>query len=122
MSILQEILDWTKGLPEWQSDAVARLLAKQTLTIEDQDDLFALLKAAHGITDPKDRKPKPLTADQIPAPVQAATHVELRAIKSMRHVNAIAENQRLPFGASGMTVIYGDNGSGKSGYRRRDMA
>ncbi len=112
MSILQEILDWTKGLPEWQSDAVARLLAKQTLTIEDQDDLFALLKAAHGITDPKDRKPKPLTADQIPAPVQAATHVELRAIKSMRHVNAIAENQRLPFGASGMTVIYGDNGSG----------
>ena len=61
MSILQEILDWTKGLPEWQSDAVARLLAKQTLTIEDQDDLFALLKAAHGITDPKDRKPKPLT-------------------------------------------------------------
>lgn len=122
MSILQEILDWTKGLPEWQSDAVARLLAKQTLTIEDQDDLFALLKAAHGIPDPKDRKPKPLTADQIPAPVQATTHVELRAIKSMRHVNAIAENQRLPFGASGMTVIYGDNGSGKSGYRRRDMA
>lgn len=118
MSILQEILDWTKGLPEWQSDAVARLLAKQTLTIEDQDDLFALLKAAHGIPDPKDRKPKPLTADQIPAPVQATTHVELRAIKSMRHVNAIAENQRLPFGASGMTVIYGDNGSGKSGYSR----
>lgn len=70
MSILQEILDWTKGLPEWQSDAVARLLAKQTLTIEDQDDLFALLKAAHGIPDPKDRKPKPLTADQIPAPVK----------------------------------------------------
>jgi len=118
MSIFQEILDWTKGLPEWQSDAVARLLAKQTLTIEDQDDLFALLKAAHGIPDPKDRKPKPLTADQIPAPVQATTHVELRAIKSMRHVNAIAENQRLPFGASGMTVIYGDNGSGKSGYSR----
>jgi hypothetical protein len=29
MSILQEILDWTKGLLEWQSDAVARLLAKQ---------------------------------------------------------------------------------------------
>ncbi|WP_022960131.1 MULTISPECIES: AAA family ATPase [Gammaproteobacteria] len=118
MSILQEILDWTKGLPEWQSDAVARLLAKQTLTGEDQDDLFALLKAAHDIPDPKDRKPKPLTADQIPAPVKVTTHVELRAIKNMRHVNAIAENQNLPFGTSGMTVIYGDNGSGKSGYSR----
>lgn len=118
MTLLQEILDWSMSLPAWQSDAVARLLAKQTLTAEDQDDLFALLKAAHGISDPKDRKPKPLTAEQIPAPVKATTHVELRAIKNMRHVNAIAENQRLPFSSTGMTVIYGDNGSGKSGYSR----
>lgn len=116
--ILHEILDWSKNLPKWQSDAVARLLAKQTLTADDQDDLLALLKADHGIPDPKDRKPKPLTADQIPAPVKATAHVELRAMKNMRHVNAIAENQYLPFSAAGITVIYGDNGSGKSGYSR----
>jgi energy-coupling factor transporter ATP-binding protein EcfA2 len=94
------------------------LLAKGALTGDDLDDLFALLKAAHGIPDPKDRKPKPLTADQIPAPVKATTHVELRAIKNLQHVNAIAENQCLPFSAARMTVIYGDNGSGKSGYSR----
>ena len=118
MSILQEILAWTQGLPAWQSDAVARLLAKQTLTMDDNEDLFALLKLAHGIPDPKGRQPKPLTADQIPAPVAVATHIELVAMKNMRNVNAIAENQRLPFNATGMTVIYGDNGSGKSGYSR----
>lgn len=118
MTLLQEVLAWSTSLPVWQSDAVARLLANQTLTAEDQDDLFALLKAAHGIPDPKDRKAKPLRADQIPAPLKATTHVELRAIKNMRHVNAIAENQHLPFSAAGMTVIYGDNGSGKSGYSR----
>lgn len=118
MSILQEILVWTRELPAWQSDAIARLLAKQTLTAEDHDDLFALLKSAHGIPDPKGRKPQPLTADQVPAPINVTMHVELRAMKNMRHVNAIAENQYLPFGAKGMTVIYGDNGSGKSGYSR----
>jgi ABC-type cobalamin/Fe3+-siderophores transport system ATPase subunit len=118
LSILHEILGWSKSLPAWQSDAIARLLAKQTLTADDQDDFFALLKAEHGIPDPKDRKPKPLTTDQIPAPVNATTHVELRAMKNMRHVNAIAENQYLPFSAAGLTVIYGDNGSGKSGYSR----
>lgn len=118
MSILQEILSWTQGLATWQSDAVARLLAKQTLTAEDQGDLFALLKAAHGIPDTEDRKPKPLTADQIPAPVKVTTQVELLAMKNMRHVNAIAENQHLSFSAAGVTVIYGDNGSGKSGYSR----
>ncbi|MDO8311447.1 MAG: hypothetical protein Q7T25_05855, partial [Sideroxyarcus sp.] len=118
MSILQEILSWAQGLPAWQSDAVARLLAKQALAAEDVDDLFALLKLSHGIPDPKGRTPKPLVADQIPAPVKVSTHVELHAMKNMRHVNAIAEDQRLPFGTSGLTVIYGDNGSGKSGYSR----
>lgn len=118
MSILQEILDWTQGLPAWQSDAVARLLAKGTLTAQDQDDLFALLKSAHGITDPEGRQPKPLTADQIPAPIAVTTYIQLLAMKSMKNVNAIAENQRLSFSATGMTVIYGDNGSGKSGYSR----
>ncbi|HEL5340863.1 TPA: AAA family ATPase [Stenotrophomonas maltophilia] len=118
MTILQEILVWTQGLPAWQSDAVARLLAKQSLAAEDLDDLFALLKLAHGIPDSKGRIPKPLTADQIPAPVNETTQIELLAMKNMRHVNAIAENQRLPFCATGLTVIYGDNGSGKSGYSR----
>jgi len=118
LTILQEILKWAEGLPPWQSDAVARLLIKQTLTMDDLDDLFALLKAENGIPDPQGRTPKKLTADQIPAPIIASMNVELRAIKNMRYVNAIAENQRLPIGPSGLTVIYGDNGSGKSGYSR----
>lgn len=118
MSLLQEILNWSQSLPDWQSDAVARLLAKQTLTVEDQEDLYSLLKLAHGIPDVKNRKAKRLAADQIPAPVKPLTHVELLAIKNMRFVNAIAENQHLPFGSTGLTVIYGANGSGKSGYSR----
>ena len=118
MPLLQEILNWSKSLPDWQSDAVARLLAKQTLTVEDQEDLYSLLKLSHGIPDVKNRKPKRLAADQIPAPVKPSIHVELLAIKNMRFVNAIAENQHLPFGSTGLTVIYGDNGSGKSGYSR----
>lgn len=116
--IIQEILKWTKGLAAWQSDAVARLLSKQTLTADDIDDLYALLKVEHGIPDPKSRSPKPLTADQIPVPAEDSTQIELLAMKNMRRVNAIAENQRLPIGPSGLTVIYGDNGSGKSGYSR----
>ena len=32
------------------------------------------------------------------------------------NVNALAENQELPFSPQGMTIIYGNNGAGKSGY------
>lgn len=118
MSILQDILNWSQGLPDWQSDAIARLFTKQALSTEDLEDLFALIKTEHGIPDSKDRTVKKLSAHQIPAATQSNTHVEVLAMKSLRHVNAIAENQRLAFGAKGLTVIYGDNGSGKSGYSR----
>lgn len=118
MSILNEILEWTKSLPAWQSDCVSRLLANPLLTTADLEDLYALLKVEHGIPDSKNRTPKPLTAAQIPAPSAVANHIELHAIKNLEHVNAIASSHSLPFNPSGLTVIYGDNGSGKSGYSR----
>ncbi len=118
MKLLEAILDWSTSLPEWQSDAVARLLTKQSLDDQDEEDILALLKTAHGIVDPKNRVPKPLAAEQIPASQGVETRVTINAIKNLKHVNAIAENQRLEFGPTGLTVIYGDNGSGKSGYSR----
>lgn len=118
MSILQQVLDWTKGISAWQSDAIARLLAKQKLDPEDIDDLYALLKTEQGIVDDKGRVAKPLDADQIPAPVKPSTQVTLLAIKNLVNVNAIAENVKLPVAQSGLTIVYGDNGSGKSGYSR----
>ncbi len=41
MSILQDILNWSQGLPGWQSDAIARLFANQVLSTEDLEDLLA---------------------------------------------------------------------------------
>ncbi|MDD2709258.1 MAG: AAA family ATPase [Verrucomicrobiae bacterium] len=118
MSILQEILTWSEALPAWESDAIARLFATGTLSDKDLDDLFALLKAEHGIADPQNRTANKLSADQIPAVSALGTEVKLVALKNFRHVNRLAENQRLPLAANGLSVIYGDNGSGKSGYSR----
>jgi hypothetical protein len=44
--------------------------------------------------------------------------VTLTALRSCKGVNALTDDQELDFGASGLTVVYGDNGSGKSGYAR----
>ena len=118
MSILREILNWSKTLPPWQSDAVSRLLTRQELSPADLDELFALLKADKGIPDSKGRNANPLKEDQIPTPPQGAATFELHAIKDLKQVNAIAENQRLDCQPTGLTIIYGDNGAGKSGYSR----
>jgi energy-coupling factor transporter ATP-binding protein EcfA2 len=118
MSLLQQILVWSQTLAAWQGDAVSRLLKKHTLSDSDKEDLYALLKLAHGIPDPQGRTAKPLAPSPVPASIGTATTVTLLAIKNLCHVNALAQDHRLPLGNGGMTVIYGDNGSGKSGYSR----
>lgn len=118
LSILQEILEWSQAIPDWQSDAIGRLLSKPELTEDDLADLLALLKIEHGIPDPQGRSATKLSAAQVPAAPNPDAPVQLVAIKNLLHVNAIAEQQRLEFSPSGLSVIYGANGSGKSGYSR----
>lgn len=118
MTILQEILKWSQGISAWQQDAIARLYVKPDLSDQEYDDMYALLKSAHGIPDSKGRIPSKLAAEQVAAPQASDQLVQLVAIKNLRNVNALAEGQRLPISPSGLSVIYGENGTGKSGYSR----
>lgn len=42
----------------------------------------------------------------------------LKRMHSLKHVNALAADQSIEFASSGVTVIYGENAAGKSGYSR----
>jgi hypothetical protein len=118
MTILQEIQKWSQTLPAWQQDAISRLYASQELSAQDYDDIFALLKVEYGIPDPTGRTPTKLAADQVAAPQAPYRHVQIGAIKNLCNVNALAIEQRLPINPTGLSVIYGENGTGKSGYSR----
>lgn len=118
MTILQEILKWATGLPTWQQDAISRLIAKGALDAADVDDLYALLKLAHGIPDPKGRIAKSVDPSSIPVPPDGSSSVQITSIRDLKHVNALAEEQTVPIAATGLTAIYGGNGAGKSGYSR----
>lgn len=63
-------------------------------------------------------KLQPLKKAHIPANPGAADSVSLVAVKDVSAVNNLAPSQTLPFEAAGLTVVYGDNGAGKSGYAR----
>lgn len=118
MTIIQEIHAWSKRLPAWQQDAIARLYQDRTFSAADLDDLYALAKADAGIPDPDGRKPKRLEDAQIAPPADPARIVELAAIKELANVNALANGGSVPISLAGLTVIYGENGAGKSGYSR----
>ena len=121
MALIDEILKWSEEkLPLWQRDAVRRLFQQETdLSVDDDyPELYALLKAAHGLPNPLKLTPEPLKAAHLPTVLQIGEKVVLKAIRDFVHVNRIAPRQKLDFALAGMTVIYGGNGSGKSGYVR----
>jgi len=120
MSLLQNILSWSRGRPAWQRDAMRRLFQTQgELSVADCDELFVLLKAEHGLPSPSGAiKAEPFDSKHFPAPGGAGDTVVLKAMRQLENVNCIAPNQNLHFAESGMTIVYGDNGSGKSGYVR----
>lgn len=120
MTLLNEILDWTKiDLPAWQRDAARRLFQNAAgLTTADFDELYLMMKAANGLVDPAAKSPVPLDATHLPAASASGNAVTLTRVRELKHVNRIAQKQQLKFSPSGMTVIYGGNGAGKSGYAR----
>ena len=118
MSILQEIHKWSQAQPAWQQDAIRRLYVDRNLSAADLDDLYALVKTAQGVDDPDKRVPQKLADADLAAPPVPNRLVQIAAIKDLVNVNALAEGQSLPISPTGLTVIYGENGAGKSGYSR----
>lgn len=118
MSIVEAIQQWSIGIPDWQQDAIARLFFKGKLDANDYAELYSLLKASQGVAAPNGLVAKKLSAAQVPASGTKGKQVELLAIKNLENVNAIASGQILPIAQNGLTVIYGANGAGKSGYSR----
>lgn len=108
---LADILAWSEQRPLWQRDALRRLLDSEHLSDEEIASLMALCKD-------RTRPAAPLTADHIRMPVAGEPTVYLRAVRNALNINALAEGQRLSCLPNGVTIVYGDNGSGKSGYVR----
>lgn len=115
MNVFQEILEWSLDRPIWQRDALRRLVMNGELSDEDIISLTEICKSAHGLAEPQETDP--LAKEHMPDRAAGAVPVSLVSIFHHRGVNALAEDQTLKF-APGLTVVYGDNGAGKTGYIR----
>lgn len=119
MSLLNQILKWTESLPLWQRDACRRLFQKETgLEETDHSELYALFKKENSIEADDALEPVPLAKEHLPAELAPGESVILIALRDLQNVNQIPGDHTLTFSNAGMTVIYGGNGSGKSGYAR----
>lgn len=111
-TIEQEIATWSATRPSWQQAALRELAQGHSFGQTEVTAIAAQLKVSTSSAG------TPLQAANISGTQAAGASVQLCSVRDAINVNALLASQELTFGADGLTVIYGDNGSGKSGYAR----
>lgn len=118
MNLLKEIFNWVKQLPAWQQDAARRLYEKPNgLSESDYQELCRLALKENGLSPEETLEPMLMDVDRIQQDASEHT-LTLLSLGNLHHVNKIDSSQKLSFSPTGMTIIFGNNGTGKSGYAR----
>lgn len=84
----------------------------------DHSELYALLKKESQIETENTVNAVPLASEHLPAALAPGETVVLVSLRELENVNQIPKDHTLGFSETGITVVYGGNGSGKSGYAR----
>jgi energy-coupling factor transporter ATP-binding protein EcfA2 len=112
MTLEKDLAAWVVERTDWQRDAIARFCRNEVLSDVDVARIVDHLVAG---TYPS---AVAISASDIPGASDTGDPVRLIAVEHIEGVNALLPAQRLTFGDTGLTIIYGDNASGKSGYAR----
>jgi energy-coupling factor transporter ATP-binding protein EcfA2 len=121
MNSIKEIIEWAnKDLADWESDLVRRLLKNELINEDEKKQIIANVFKVFDIDENGEQKncTSPFLENKESDIEPAVEVVNLCSVHAVENVNAIHNSSRLPFSHSGITIIYGENGSGKSGYTR----
>ncbi|MYC68710.1 MAG: hypothetical protein F4X12_20540, partial [Acidobacteriia bacterium] len=110
------LIRWANDSDEWIRRIVQVVLATGArLSEEDCDSAYALFLEEKGFNDrdlPREPTIPSTTADN-----DQDIEFTLRSISEVRNVNALEPGMTIEFGP-GLTILYGANGTGKTGYSR----
>ena len=109
----EELIDWIGKQHYWVSDAVKTFYEKGKFEENDIERFaeYCLLEQEGQV------KRADLTGLNLLQHGQQGS-LALCSISNVEGVNALKAGQSLKFSPKGITVVYGDNGAGKSGYIR----
>src|ERR1035437_6060213 len=118
MEVLKEIVDWASGLPLWQQVAVVKVLNNGV----DEDTISQLVEYCKQEQGDKDELVKllgdPLKNFKLQASKSKSENVRILRIDSTKNINAIKDDSAINFNETWLTIVFGSNAVGKSGYSR----
>ncbi len=114
-----DIKTWFSKQPLWLQHTTQRLIKNNAIIEEKIEELLLLCKKEAGIDIDIELDPIPVEIPKGGSPSKASgTSMRLLSIIDLKGINALAPRNPLQFGDVALAVIYGANGSGKSGYIR----
>ena len=114
-NIWDELETWARGFAPWQKLSLAYAIRHGSLPEPQIDEVYAVFLHRSGLgPDPAITIPAAITGR--PA-LGALAPIRLTRVDNLRDVNALPNSATLTF-SPGLTVIYGGNGTGKSGFAR----
>lgn len=117
----EELIAWSDQnvRPNWQKDALRRQATTGELSKEDLLDLRRIVEKATELIDDEVAAVTSLAAEHLSDPAADAPRTVLGAIGPVRRIDRLASDQPpIKFAKNGITLVYGANASGKSGYCR----
>lgn len=109
----ENIRNWLHQQPDWLQQAAEILLASGSASDDDIQALAERLKTAEGQQVTATR-----SFDGLAPAAASANALRLVEIGDISGIENLNPNRPLAFGNGNLSVIYGHNGSGKSGYTR----
>lgn len=112
--ITNDILAWVSTLPKWQQKISYALIEKKNITEEELEEAFGIFKVEVGLSEGD------LSSYDIRERIyetEESHNIKWRGVGNLHGVNKLKTGPVLNV-SDGLTVVYGENGSGKSGYTR----
>ena len=112
-----QIIAWLKNFDYWFQYAGNKLLEGETITNELAITTYVLFKEDCGLKEKKEER-KVINYSEMAVSSEAVYEpLELKLIEDIKNVNALATEQSIVINPN-LTIVYGGNGTGKSGYIR----
>ena len=115
----EALLEWAAGRPAWQQDALRRLALHGELLEDDLSYLRCQIEALHGLPVENPPAAVPFAPDHLSEAASNEPKTVLASLGPVTNVDRLESGQPpMRFAVNGVTLVYGPNASGKSGYCR----
>jgi hypothetical protein len=112
-NLIDFLWDWAENYGEWSKLLVSSIvMSEKPLIQSERETVFKYFLQDIGL-----KKGLPAISKTKPTYIPVSKKIEILSLSDIKGVNKLAQNQCINF-SKNLTVVYGENGTGKTGYSR----